>query len=78
MPVGQAALARAADVLVVPTFVYRTGRRRYRVVAKQPFRVPRTADRQADLRAAVDRLAGEIEVAIRRDPFQWKRWEPLW
>jgi lauroyl/myristoyl acyltransferase len=78
MPVGPVALARAADVLVVPTFVYRVGRRHYRVVAKKPFRVGRSDDRQADLRAAVDRLAGEVEAAIRRDPFQWKRWEPLW
>ncbi len=78
MPVGPVALARAADVLVVPTFVYRVGRRHYRVVAKKPFRVARTADRAADLRAAVDHLAVLVEQAIRRDPFQWKRWEPLW
>lgn len=78
MPAGPVALARAADVLVVPTFVYRMGRRHYRVVAKTPFKVARTADREADLRAAIDRLAGEIDAAIRRDPFQWKRWEPLW
>ena len=78
MPVGPAALARAADVLMVPTFVYRVGRRHYRVVARKPFKVARTADREADLRAAVLRLADEVEQAIRRDPFQWKRWEPLW
>lgn len=78
MPAGPAALARAADVPIVPTFVYRTGRRRYRVVARPALLVPRTADRAADLRAAVTHLATEIEAAIRRDPYQWKRWEPLW
>lgn len=78
MPAGPAALARAADVLVVPTFVYRTGRRRYRVVAKRPFRVPHTDDRAHDLQSTVDRLARDVEDAIRRDPYQWKRWEPLW
>jgi lauroyl/myristoyl acyltransferase len=78
MPAGPMALARAADVVVVPTFVYRTGRRRYRVVAKTPFRVARSNDRQADLLAAVAHFASEVEAAIRRDPFQWKRWEPLW
>ncbi len=78
MPVGPVALARAANVLVVPTFVYRVGRRHYRVVATTPFRVARTTDRDADLRQAIDRLAAEVETAIRRDPFQWKRWEPLW
>jgi lauroyl/myristoyl acyltransferase len=54
------------------------GRRRYRVVARKPFRVARTADRDADLRAAIERLAGDVEAAIRRDPFQWKRFEPIW
>ena len=78
MPVGPVALARAANVPIVPTFVYREGRKHYRIVAKTPFFVARTADRDADLRAAIDRLAGEVEAAIRRDPFQWKRWEPLW
>jgi lauroyl/myristoyl acyltransferase len=78
MPVGPVALARAADVPIVPTFVYREGRKHYRIVAKTPFKVARTADRDADLRTAVARLAGEVEAAIRRDPFQWKRWEPLW
>jgi hypothetical protein len=72
------ALARAADVRIVPTFVYRVGRRHYRVVAKRPFRVARTADRDADLRTAIERLAHDVEEAIRRDPFQWKRFEPIW
>jgi lauroyl/myristoyl acyltransferase len=78
MPVGPMALARAADALVVPSFVYRVGRRRYRVVARPGFKVARTADRDIDLRTAVDHMAREVEDAIRRDPFQWKRFEPLW
>jgi lauroyl/myristoyl acyltransferase len=78
MPVGPVALARAAEVQIVPTFVYRVGRRHYRVVAKRPFRVARTADRDADLRTAIERLAHDVEEAIRRDPFQWKRFEPIW
>lgn len=78
MPVGPVALARAAEVRIVPTFVYRVGRRHYRVVAKRPFRVARTADRDADLRTAIERLAHDVEEAIRRDPFQWKRFEPIW
>ncbi|MCU0864036.1 MAG: lysophospholipid acyltransferase family protein [Planctomycetes bacterium] len=78
MPVGPVALARAADVLVVPVFVYRVGRRHYRAVACQAFKVGRSDDRQRDHLEAVQRLAAEVETAIRRDPFQWKRWEPLW
>jgi lauroyl/myristoyl acyltransferase len=78
MPVGPMALARAADVPIVPTFVYRVGRRHYRVTAKEPFRVARTNDRAVDLQEGVTRFAREVEAAIRVDPFQWKRWEPLW
>lgn len=78
MPVGPVALARAADVRIVPTFVYRQGRRHYLVVARPAFRVARTADRTRDLQDAINHLAGEVEAAIRRDPYQWKRWEPLW
>jgi lauroyl/myristoyl acyltransferase len=78
MPVGPVALARAADVLLVPVFVYRLGRRHYRVLACEAFKVARSDDRQRDHQQAIERLAVEVETAIRRDPFQWKRWEPLW
>jgi predicted LPLAT superfamily acyltransferase len=78
LPAGPLALARAAEVDIVPTFVYRVGRRHYRVVTRPMLRVGRTPDRTADLRAAAERLAAEFEWAVREDPFQWKRWEPLW
>jgi lauroyl/myristoyl acyltransferase len=77
-PAGPVALARAAGVVIVPTFVFRVGRRHYRAIARAPFRVARSDDRNADLQAAVDHLAREFEWAIRQDPYQWKRWEPMW
>ncbi|HLU37885.1 MAG TPA: hypothetical protein VK081_00775 [Planctomycetota bacterium] len=78
LPAGPPALARAAEVPIVPCFVFRVGRRHYRVVARQPFTVARTADRHADLQAAAERLAAEFEWAVRQNPYQWKRWEPVW
>lgn len=78
LPAGPPALARAAEVQIVPTFVFRLGRRHYRAVARKPFLVARTADRQADLQAAADHLAAEFEWAVRESPYQWKRWEPVW
>lgn len=78
LPAGVPALARAAEVQIAPTFVFRLGRRHYRAVARTPFRVARTSDRNADLQAAADHLAREFEWAVRQCPYQWKRWEPVW
>jgi len=78
LPPGPAALARTADVPLLPVFVFREGRRRYRVVFRPPIRVPRTGDRAADLTASMRRVAAEIEWAIRRAPHQWFCFRRLW
>jgi len=78
LPPGPAALARTADVPLLPVFVFREGRRRYRVVFRPPIRVPRTGDRAADLTATMRRVAAEIEWAIRRAPHQWFCFRRLW
>jgi len=57
---------------------FREGRFAYRLVIREPIRVPRTRDREADLAQAVDRLAAEIEWAIRRAPHQWFCFKRLW
>jgi lauroyl/myristoyl acyltransferase len=71
LPPGPAALARAAQVPLVPVFVFREGRLRHRVVIRPPFTVGQGADRDADVAAGVQRLAGEIEWAIRQRPHHW-------
>jgi KDO2-lipid IV(A) lauroyltransferase len=76
--VGPLALARQTGVPLLPAFVYRTGRRRYRVVFHPPIEVGRSGDRRADLLAAARRLAGELEVAIRRSPYEWYVFRALW
>lgn len=77
-PEGPVALARAADVKLLPVFVLREGRLRYRAAFRRPISVPRTADRTADLTAAVRRVAIEVEWAIREEPYQWFCFADLW
>ncbi|HZM69598.1 MAG TPA: lysophospholipid acyltransferase family protein [Candidatus Cryosericum sp.] len=78
LPPGPAALARTAGVPLLPVFVFREGRRRYRVVFRPSIHVPITGDSGADRAAATRRVAVEIEWAIRRAPHQWFCFKRLW
>jgi lauroyl/myristoyl acyltransferase len=78
LPAGPAVLARAAEVPLIPVFAIREGRRRYHVVMTAPIDVPRTRDRNADLAAAMRRVAIEVEAAVRRAPHQWFVFRELW
>ena len=78
LPPGPAALARTAGAPLLPVFVFRTGRRRYRVVFRPPIQPPRTDDPAADLAVAMRRVAAEVEGAIRRAPHQWYCFRRLW
>lgn len=78
LPPGPAALARAADAHMVPVFVFREGRRRYRIVARDPIVVEKTDDKDRDIAAAVARMADECEWAIRQRPHHWFCWAELW
>lgn len=78
LPPGPAALARIADAPLLPVFVFREGRRLYRVVFRPPIRAPRTDDRAADLAATMRQVAAEVEWAIRRSPHQWFCFRRLW
>jgi lauroyl/myristoyl acyltransferase len=78
LPIGPIALARAAGVPLLPIFNFRTGPRTLRAVIRPPIPVDRTANREADLRAAVGRLARDVEWAIRERPHQWFCFRKLW
>ena len=78
LPVGPAALARAAEVPILPVFVFREGRLRYRCAIRPPIQVAQTADRQADLEDAVLQLAAELQWAIGHRPHQWFCFRKLW
>ncbi|HEY3569676.1 MAG TPA: hypothetical protein VGP73_17215, partial [Thermoanaerobaculia bacterium] len=78
LPVGPAALARAAGVPIVPVFVLREGRLRYRCYLHPAIQVAQTADRPRDLQEALERFAGDLEAVIRREPYQWFCFRRLW
>lgn len=78
LPVGPAALARAAGVPIVPVFCFRQGRRRYRLVVRPPIDPAPTTDPEADRSEMLRRLAREIEWAIREEPHQWFCFRRLW
>jgi Kdo2-lipid IVA lauroyltransferase/acyltransferase len=78
LPVGPAALARAAAAPLVPVFVFREGRRRYRCDIRPPILVPLTADRAGDVEDALRRFAAELERAIAGEPHQWFCFRRIW
>jgi lauroyl/myristoyl acyltransferase len=78
LPVGTAALARAAGVPLAPVFVFRQGRLSYRCEIRPPIHVAQTANRQRDLEEALGKLAADLEAAIRREPHQWFCFRRLW
>jgi lauroyl/myristoyl acyltransferase len=78
LPIGPAALARAAGVPMVPVFIFRQGRSSYRCVVRPPIPVAQSPDRRRDLGAALERFAADLEAAIRRHPHQWFCFRSLW
>jgi KDO2-lipid IV(A) lauroyltransferase len=78
LPEGPVALARLADVPLLPVFVLREGRFRYRIVFREPIRVPRTSDRRDDMASAAAELATAIEWGIRESPHQWFCFSRVW
>jgi lauroyl/myristoyl acyltransferase len=77
-PAGPAVLARTAAVPMLPVFAIREGRRRFRIVFRPPIEIARTADRESDLRGAMQHVARELEAGIRRAPHQWFVFRELW
>jgi lauroyl/myristoyl acyltransferase len=78
LPIGPAALARAAGVPLVPVFVFRQERLSYRSEVRPPIDVAHSPDRRRDLEEALERFAAELEAAIRRHPHQWFCFRALW
>lgn len=78
LPAGPITLARTARVAVLPAFILREGRRRYRLVFGEPFRIDRTRDREVDLEAGARRIAFAVQWAIREAPHQWFCFRSVW
>jgi lauroyl/myristoyl acyltransferase len=75
LPIGPVVLARAAGVPILPVFTLREGRRRYRIVFREPIVVGGDASDETSGEAAQERalaqLVGEIEGVVRNRPDQW-------
>ena len=78
LPIGPAVLARAAGVPILPVFVFREGRLRYRCSIRPTIRVAQTADRTADLETAARAFAAELQAAIAHRPHQWFCFRKVW
>jgi len=78
LPAGPSALARVADVPLLPAFVLRTGRLSYRLVFREPIMVARSRDRNRDIEEATRRIGREVEWAIRQEPHQWFCFRQVW
>lgn len=77
VPAGPFALAMASRAPIYPVFVMRRGRRRYRLVAREPIEVVRTADRDAAFAAAVAQWTQRLEAVIGEGWYQWFAFEPF-
>jgi KDO2-lipid IV(A) lauroyltransferase len=75
------ALARLAlryDCTVVPCWVERIAGARFRFVAEEPLKLPKSGDLQADTLALMTAVNAAVERRVRRHPEQWfwlhRRW----
>lgn len=78
VPMGPAAMARAAEAPLLPIFVYRTGRSKSHLCFEDPIEVVKTDDRFDDMQRTMDAMTTRVEAAIRRDPLQWFCFVELW
>jgi len=69
--VGPARLARDTNALILPTFIVRQKGGGHILYLEEPFAVSNTADRNADIKEALERHAGILEAYIKRYPDQW-------
>lgn len=77
VPAGPFALAMTARVPIFPLFIFRLGRRRYRLVVRPPFHVVRTGDRAAAFDLAAARWTRDLEDVVRGAWYQWFAFQPF-
>jgi predicted LPLAT superfamily acyltransferase len=77
-PAGPFLLAYLTKTPILPAFVVLDGWRRFRVEIGERLPFPRTADRDADLCAAVASYASTLETMVRAYPDQWFNFYDAW
>jgi KDO2-lipid IV(A) lauroyltransferase len=82
LPVGHVKLARQTGAPLVPWFGLRehtTERRRgFSFFSLEPIYIERTANREADIRCGLERVARIYESQISQAPDQWVMFQPVW
>ena len=78
-PLGPATLARATGAPLLPTFIIADADRTHCTFhVEAPIDVPRTRDRDADVRAATEQVVAVYERYVRRYPEQWFNFFDFW
>ncbi len=74
VPVGAAVLSRKYQSPVVGIFTFRGANGRHQVVIEGPYRLQRTTDAEADIRANTALFISRVEAYVRQHPEQWFSW----
>jgi lauroyl/myristoyl acyltransferase len=77
LPSAHVALALRTGAVLMPAFAHRDGNI-LRAVFEPELELPRTGDRDADVREGVRRWAAVLEPHIRVAPEQWSVFEAVW
>lgn len=77
LPSAHVAFAMRSGAALVPAFAGHEGDV-LTASFEPPLDIPRTGDREADLREGVRRWADVLERYVRRAPEQWAVFEPVW
>ena len=64
--------------VLLPTFIAYAPDLRFEIVQGEPIAVARTADRDGDVRAAMQVWVETLEGAVRRWPTQWYTFYDFW
>jgi KDO2-lipid IV(A) lauroyltransferase len=78
MPTGPIEVALRTGAAVVPAFSRRTGKRQIVASLEEPLELPRTGDREEDVRVGTLRFLERLERHLREDPGQWLVLEAIW
>jgi lauroyl/myristoyl acyltransferase len=77
LPSAHVALAHRTGAALVPAFTWRQNGLLFAHLL-EPLDIPRTGDREADVREGVRRFAALLERYVRAHPEQWNVFEPVW
>ncbi len=76
IPQGPVRIARDTGAPIVPLFARRVGDKHH-LILLPPFQVPKTRNRDADLKEGLRKIAEAIEYAVARTPDQWVMFQRL-